>query len=102
MTAQGKVLLNFRYAYDGNGNCTEKSRELYQNTYTYDRMNCLTGSIQDGKGVRYTYDSAETGKVIRFLFDRGELAEERREDAQKGNTYSDRSRRNIYYYVLHG
>ena len=62
----------------------------------------MTGSIQDGKGVRYTYDSAETGKVIRFLFDRGELVEERREDAQKGNTYSDRSRRNIYYYVLHG
>ena len=102
MTAQGKVLLNLRYAYDGNGNCTEKSGEPYQNTYTYDRMNRLTGSIQDGKGVRYTYDSAETGKVIRFLFDRGELAEERREDAQKGNTYSDRSRRNIYYYVLHG
>ncbi len=177
MTAQGNVLLNLRYAYDGN--CTEKSGEPYQNTYTYDRMNRLTGSIQDGKGVRYAYDPAgnrlkketgqetetyhynaknqlierhtregvirynydpqgnlleeqgeifrkqyaydaagrqisvavsesagggdgagsfvqlnrydgenlryeteENGKVIRFLFDRGELAEERREDAQ--------------------
>ena len=58
MTAQGNVLLNLRYAYDGNGNCTEKSGEPYQNTYTYDRMNRLTGSIQDGKGVRYAYDPA--------------------------------------------
>ena len=58
LTAQGNVLLNLRYAYDGNGNCTEKSGEPYQNTYTYDRMNRLTGSIQDGKGVRYTYDPA--------------------------------------------
>ena len=58
MTAQGNVLLNLCYAYDGNGNCTEKSGEPYQNTYTYDRMNRLTGSIQDGKGVRYTYDPA--------------------------------------------
>ncbi len=58
MTAQGNVLLNLRYAYDGNGNCTEKSGEPYQNTYTYDRMNRLIGSIQDGKGVRYAYDPA--------------------------------------------
>ena len=50
------VLLNLRYAYDGN--CTEKSGEPYQNTYTYDRMNRLAGSIQDGKGVRHAYDPA--------------------------------------------
>ena len=34
----------------------------------------------DGENLRY--ETEENGKVIRFLFDRGELAEERREDAQ--------------------
>ena len=34
----------------------------------------------DGENLRY--ETEESGKVIRFLFDRGELAEERREDAQ--------------------
>ena len=115
MTAQGKVLLNLRYAYDGNGNCTEKSGEPYQNTYTYDRMNRLTGSIQDGKGVRYAYDPAgnrlrkETGQetetycynaknqlterhtreeVIRYRYDpQGNLLEEQGETRRKQYAY---------------
>ncbi len=115
MTAQGNVLLNLRYAYDGNGNCTEKSREPYQNTYTYDRMNRLTGSIQDGKGVRYAYDPAgnrlkkETGQetetyhynaknqlnerhtregVIRYRYDlQGNLLEEQGETRRKQYAY---------------
>ena len=115
MTAQGKVLLNLRYAYDGNGNCTEKSGEPYQNTYTYDRMNRLTGSIQDGKGVRYAYDPAgnrlkkETGQetetyhynaknqlterhtregVIRYRYDlQGNLLEEQGETFRKQYVY---------------
>ena len=115
MTAQGKVLLNLRYAYDGNGNCTEKSGEPYQNTYTYDRMNRLTGSIQDGKGVRYAYDPAgnrlrkETGQetetyhynaknqlierhtregVIRYNYDpQGNLLEEQGETFRKQYAY---------------
>ena len=115
MTAQGNVLLNLCYAYDGNGNCTEKSGEPYQNTYTYDRMNRLTGSIQDGKGVRYTYDPAgnrlkkETGQetetycynaknqlterhtregVIRYRYDpQGNLLEEQGETRRKQYAY---------------
>ncbi len=115
MTAQGNVLLNLRYAYDGNGNCTEKSGEPYQNTYTYDRMNRLTGSIQDGKGVRYAYDPAgnrlkkETGQetetyhynaknqlierhtregVIRYNYDpQGNLLEEQGETRRKQYAY---------------
>ena len=115
MTAQGKVLLNLRYAYDGNGNCTEKSGEPYRNTYTYDRMNRLTRSIQDGKGVRYAYDPAgnrlkkETGQeaetyhynaknqlierhtregVIRYRYDlQGNLLEEQGETRRKQYAY---------------
>ena len=58
ITAQGKVLLNFDYAYDGNGNCIQKSGERYQNTYVYDRMNRLVEAAYDGKQERYTYDLA--------------------------------------------
>ncbi len=115
MTAQGNVLLNLRYAYDGNGNCTEKSGEPYQNIYTYDRMNRLTRSIQDGKGVRYAYDPAgnrlkkETGQetetyrynaknqlterhtregVIRYRYDlQGNLLEEQGETRRRQYAY---------------
>lgn len=48
LTEQGQVLLNFEYAYDGNGNCVRKSGEKYQNEYTYDRMNRLVSAVQDG------------------------------------------------------
>lgn len=58
VTAQGQVLLNLDYAYDGNGNCTRKSGERYQNEYAYDRMNRLTEAVYDGEGERYTYDLA--------------------------------------------
>ena len=56
VTEQGQVLLNFDYAYDGNGNCVRKSGEKYQNEYTYDRMNRLVGAVQDGEEEKYTYD----------------------------------------------
>ena len=56
VTDQGQVLLNFDYAYDGNGNCVRKSGEKYQNEYTYDRMNRLVGAVQDGKEEKYAYD----------------------------------------------
>ena len=43
VTPTGEVVLNYDYAYDGNGNCTKKSGERFQNEYTYDRMNRLGG-----------------------------------------------------------
>ena len=55
VTKQG---LNFDYAYDGNGNCIQKSGAPYQNTYAYDRMNRLLEAVQDGKTEKYTYDLA--------------------------------------------
>ncbi len=56
LTEQGQVLLNFDYAYDGNGNCVRKSGETYQNEYAYDRMNRLVSAVQDGQEERYAYD----------------------------------------------
>ena len=56
ITAQGKVLLNYGYAYDGNGNCTRKSGQQYRNEYTYDRMNRLTEAVYDGKKEQFAYD----------------------------------------------
>ena len=58
VTKQGQVLLNFDYAYDGNGNCIQKSGAPYQNEYAYDRMNRLLEAVQDGKTEKYTYDLA--------------------------------------------
>ena len=58
VTDQCRVLLNFGYAYDGNGNCTRKSGEQYRNEYAYDRMNRLEKASYDGKEERYTYDLA--------------------------------------------
>lgn len=58
MTKQGQVLLNFNYAYDENGNCIQKSGDLYQNAYAYDHMNRLIEAVQDGKTEKYTYDLA--------------------------------------------
>ena len=57
VTEQGKVLLNYDYAYDGNGNCVRKSGETYQNEYTYDRMNLLASAVQDEEEERYAYYS---------------------------------------------
>ncbi|WP_331477124.1 RHS repeat domain-containing protein, partial [Blautia sp.] len=68
VTPKGEVLLNYEYAYDGNGNCTKKSGEHYRNEYVYDRMNRLTEAAYDGSREYYTYDLAgnrlkkETGK----------------------------------------
>ena len=56
LTEQGQVLLNFDYAYDGNGNCVRKSGEKYQNEYAYDRMNRLVSAMQDGQEEKYAYD----------------------------------------------
>ena len=58
VTEQGQVLLNFDYAYDGNGNCIRKSGKQYQNEYAYDCMNRLAGVVQDGQEEKYAYDLA--------------------------------------------
>ena len=58
VTEQGRVILNFDYAYDGNGNCIRKSGGQYRNEYACDCMNRLVQTIQDGKTERYTYDLA--------------------------------------------
>ena len=58
VTPTGEVVLNYDYAYDGNGNCTKKSGERFQNEYTYDRMNRLAGAVYNGEWEKYTYDRA--------------------------------------------
>ncbi len=54
----GKVLLNLSYAYDGNGNCIEKSGPGRADRYAYDSRNRLTEASYDGRWERYTYDHA--------------------------------------------
>nr|WP_330363195.1 polymorphic toxin type 47 domain-containing protein [Lacrimispora indolis] len=56
--SDGKVLLNYAYAYDGNGNCTKKSGDVYQNAYGYDVMNRLSEATYHGDTEQYTYDLA--------------------------------------------
>ncbi len=63
VTPQGKVLLNYNYAYDGNGNCIKKSGEEYQNEYSYDQMNRLKEASYNGRWENYTYD--QTGNRIK-------------------------------------
>lgn len=57
-TADGKILLNYEYAYDGNRNCIRKSGERYQNEYSYDKMNRLTEAVYNGVSERFEYDKA--------------------------------------------
>jgi len=56
VTGDGKVLLNYDYAYDGNGNCIKKSGDRYQNEYSYDPMNRLREAAYDGRQEWYSYD----------------------------------------------
>ena len=56
ITPQGEVLLNYEYAYDGNGNCIKKSGQRYQNEYTYDKKNQLKTASYNGRWETYTYD----------------------------------------------
>lgn len=56
--SDGKVLLNYAYAYDGNGNCTKKSGDVYQNAYGYDVMNRLSEATYHGDTEQFTYDLA--------------------------------------------
>ena len=51
-------MLNLDYAYDGNGNCVQKSVTPYQNMFVYDQMNRLVEAVQNGKSEKYTYDLA--------------------------------------------
>ncbi len=51
-------MLNLDYAYDGNGNCVQKSGNPYQNVFVYDQMNRLVEAVQNGKSEKYTYDLA--------------------------------------------
>lgn len=57
-TADGKILLNYEYAYDGNGNCIQKYGERYQNEYSYDKMNRLTAAVCNGVSEWFDYDKA--------------------------------------------
>ncbi len=124
VAGQGRVILNFDYAYDGNGNCIqltsicsgesimqylydkqgnmlEEQGDAWTKRYTYDAANRQTGieltklsdnapqrfsqtSRYDGEGMRY--ETEENGKTIRFLYDRGELAEESKEDTHTSYT----------------
>nr|WP_313183253.1 RHS repeat-associated core domain-containing protein [Lacrimispora sp.] len=56
--SDGKILLNYAYAYDGNGNCTKKSGDVYQNAYGYDVMNRLSEATYHGDTEQFTYDLA--------------------------------------------
>lgn len=58
VTPEGEVLLNYDYAYDGNGNCTKKSGERYQNEYAYDNMGRLLEAAYNGRKETYAYDLA--------------------------------------------
>ena len=58
MTSDGRVILNYAYAYDGNGNCTRKSGDRDRNEYAYDRMNRLTEAVYNGEKERFSYDLA--------------------------------------------
>ena len=61
-------LLQAAYQYDGNGNRTGKEeqlqrkfgthREAERTTYSYDKMNRLTGESRNGAEIRYGYDPA--------------------------------------------
>ena len=88
-----------RYRYDLQGNLLEEQGRTGRKQYTYDAVGrqisvAVSESAGGGDGAgsfvqlnRYDgenlrYETEENGKVIRFLFNRGELSEERREDAQ--------------------
>ncbi|MFR1351660.1 MAG: DUF6531 domain-containing protein [[Clostridium] symbiosum] len=58
VTQEGELLLNYDYAYDGNGNCTKKSGERYQNEYAYDNMGRLLEANYNGSKETYAYDLA--------------------------------------------
>lgn len=90
-----------QYLYDKQGNMLEEQGDAWTKRYTYDAANRQTGieltgpsettpgcfrqiSRYDGEGLRY--ETEENGKTIRFLYDRGELAEEKQEDAY--NSYA--------------
>ncbi len=120
LTEQGQVLLNFDYAYDGNGNCVRKSGEKYQNEYAYDRMNRLVSAVQEGKEEKYAYDpvgnrlkkeSAQGteiyhynaknqlthlqsgGDTLRYIYDRqGNLLEEHGKERRKQYSYDAANR----------
>ena len=112
VTPTGEVVLNYDYAYDGNGNCTKKSGERFQNEYTYDRMNRLAGAVYNGEWEKYTYDRAgnrlgkETEKGKEFYaynaknqltrLEKGGKATDYRYDAQ-GNLLEERGDGNKVY-----
>jgi len=58
MTSDGRVILNYAYAYDGNGNCTRKSGDRDRNEYAYDRMNRLTEAVYNGEKEQFSHDLA--------------------------------------------
>ena len=58
VASDGRVLLDYHYAYDGNGNHVAKSGEKYHNEYAYDKMNRLIEAVYNGSKEWYAYDLA--------------------------------------------
>ena len=56
VTNQGEVLLDYKYAYDLNGNRLEKVGSKYKNYYQYDVINRLQQATYDGRTESFTYD----------------------------------------------
>lgn len=98
LTEQGQVLLNFDYAYDGNGNCIRKSGEQYQNEYAYDRMNRLVAAVQGTETYHYNAKNqlayiSNGESTLRYLYDKqGNLLEEQGKANRKQYSYDTANR----------
>ena len=57
--ANGELLLDYKYAYDLNGNRTEKIGNKHKNYYSYDNMNRLKEARYDNISEKFTYDKAQ-------------------------------------------
>ena len=56
VTPSGEVLIDYKYAYDLNGNRIEKIGNKHKTYYGYDSMNRVVEGNYDGRKEEYTYD----------------------------------------------
>ncbi len=56
ITSNGEVLVDYKYAYDLNGNRLQKVSSKHKNFYSYDSMNRLVDSRYDERCESFTYD----------------------------------------------
>ncbi|NFA44216.1 hypothetical protein EXM65_17010 [Clostridium botulinum] len=56
ITSNGEVLVDYKYAYDLNGNRLQKVSSKHKNFYSYDSMNRLVDSSYDERCESFTYD----------------------------------------------